>query len=70
MPVTSQFRLNPALGEVWLRDWQVAGLLKPSVVKPVLATIEQGLIIKPLGKLGVADLASLKGAIARILVII
>jgi hypothetical protein len=24
MAVTSQFRPSPALGEVWLRDWQAA----------------------------------------------
>ena len=38
MAVTSQLRPTPAFGEVWLRHWQGAGLLKPSAVKPVFAT--------------------------------
>ena len=37
MAVTSQFRPSPTLGEVWLAQWQMAGLLKPSVVKPVFS---------------------------------
>jgi mRNA interferase MazF len=49
MAVTSQLRPNPSLGEVWIDHWQVAGLLKPSAAKPVLATIKQGLIIRKLG---------------------
>ncbi len=67
MAVTSQFRPSPALGEVWIDQWQAAGLLKPSAVKPVFATLEQGLIIRPLGKLAAADHAALKKAIAKIL---
>jgi mRNA interferase MazF len=39
MAVTSQFRPSPALGEVWLDQWEVAGLLKPSAAKPVFATL-------------------------------
>jgi mRNA interferase MazF len=46
MAVTSQFRPSPALGEVWFRDWQAAGLLKPSAIKPVFVTLEQNLIIR------------------------
>ena len=34
MAVTSQLRANATLGEVWLRDWKSAGLLKPSAIKP------------------------------------
>ena len=41
--VTSQFHASPALGEVWVSDWQQAGLLKPSAIKLVFATIEQRL---------------------------
>ena len=66
MAVTSQFRPSPALGEVWLRDWQAAGLLKPSAVKPVFATLEQTLIIRQLGTLTAADQAALKNAIGQI----
>jgi hypothetical protein len=45
MAVTSQLRPAPALGKVRISDWQPAGLLKPSAIKPVFATIEQRLII-------------------------
>jgi mRNA interferase MazF len=67
MAVTSQFRPSPSLGEVWVRDWQTAGLLKPSAVKPVFATLEQTLIIRQLGTLTTTDQATLKQAINQIL---
>jgi len=67
MAVTSQFRPSAALGEVWLRDWQAAGLLKPSAVKPVFATLEQALIIRQLGILAIPDKSSLKAAISQVL---
>jgi len=51
MAVTSQIR-PIADFDIPVRDWQAAGLLKPSVIKPVIATIEQGLVIKKLGRLG------------------
>lgn len=49
MAVTSQI-LRPAgaLGEVLISDWQGAGLPKASLIKPVLATIEQRLILRKL----------------------
>jgi mRNA interferase MazF len=51
MAVTSQMRPIASLGEVWLRDWSDAGLLKPSAIKAVIATLEQQLIIRTLGRL-------------------
>ena len=48
MAVTSQLRPSPVLGEVWISQWQAAGLIKPSAVKPVFATLEQRLIIRQL----------------------
>ena len=67
MAVTSQLRPNPALGEVWLRHWQAAGLLKPSAVKPVVATLEQGLVIRSLGALTAEDQEALRRAIGQII---
>jgi mRNA interferase MazF len=58
MAITSQLRPTPALGKVWLRHWQGAGLLKPSAVKPVIATLEQGLVIRQLGVLDAEDQAA------------
>lgn len=67
MAVTSQLRPGPGLGEVWISEWQAAGLLKPSAIKPVFATLEQTLVIRRLGELGAGDRASLKKAIAETL---
>jgi mRNA interferase MazF len=67
MAITSQHRPAPALGEVWLSQWQAAKLLKPSVVKPVFATLEQRLVIRQLGTLAGADCTTLKQAIAQII---
>ena len=67
MAVTSQLRPNPALGETSISHWQAAGLLKPSVVKPVLATLEQRLVLRRLGALVDNDRAALRRAISEII---
>jgi mRNA interferase MazF len=65
MAITSQFRASPTLGEVWLGQWRPAGLLKPSAIKPVFATLEQPLVIRKLGVLAAADQSALRKAIAE-----
>lgn len=67
MAVTSQLRPAATFGEVWLTDWQAAGLLKPSAVKPVIATLEQGLVIRGLGTLSRQDQAAVRRALEEIL---
>jgi mRNA interferase MazF len=67
MAITSQLRASATSDEVWVQNWKAAGLLKPSVIKPVFATIEQSLAIRQLGALDVTDNQSLRQAIARIL---
>lgn len=67
MAVTSQLRPAEGLGETWIRNWNEAGLLKPSAVKPVIATLEQGLVIRTLGALSAGDQASLRGALGEII---
>jgi mRNA interferase MazF len=67
MAVTSQLRASAAFGEVWLADWQDAGLLKPSAVKPVVATLEQLLIIRQLGAISIADATRLNEEISKII---
>ena len=57
--VTSQFKPSAALGEVELTQSQKAGLLKPSVVKPVIATLETSLVRKQLGTLEERNIQSL-----------
>ena len=67
MAVTSQLRPTSTLGEVQVGQWQAAGLLRPSVVKPVFATLERALVIRQLGSLSGADRAALRKAIGEIL---
>jgi mRNA interferase MazF len=44
MAVTSQMRSADYFGDVAISDWRQAGLLKPSVIKPIFTTVEKGLI--------------------------
>lgn len=68
MAVTSQIhRPTAALGEVLIGDWQGAGLPKASLIKPVLATIEQRLILRKLGALQQDDLEALRSALRQVL---
>jgi mRNA interferase MazF len=67
MAITSQLRASAAYAEVWLTDWQAAGLLKPSAVKPVIATLEARLIIRTLGTLAEGDSNALRTAIAEMI---
>jgi mRNA interferase MazF len=66
MPITSQ-RPVGTIGEVNVKDWKAAGLIKASVVKPILTTIEAPLVIKRLGQLKEDDQAALRRAIAAII---
>jgi mRNA interferase MazF len=67
MAITSQLRPNPGLGDAWISHWQAAGLLKPSVVKPVFATLEQRLVLGRLGTLDDEGQAVLRKAISEII---
>ena len=49
MAITSQTSLSPRVGDVIIRDWQAAGLLKASLIKPVMTTIERSLVIDIFG---------------------
>ena len=66
MAVTSQVKSAQTTGEVTVQDWQGAGLLKPSMIKPVITTIEPSLILKKLGQLKTRDQEALKKAILSI----
>lgn len=67
MAITSQLHSPSSLGEVRIGQWQAANLLKPSVIKPVFATLEQNLILKTLGKLEPSDQVALHQSIATVL---
>jgi mRNA interferase MazF len=66
MAITSQLR-GAAFGDILVQDWQTAKLLKPSAIKPILATLEQALVIKSLGKLSQRDSQALRQMIQKIL---
>jgi len=67
MAVTSQIKRTSIIGEVIIQDWQQAGLLKPSAIKPIITTIEKRLVIKTMGKLNQNDRIALQESIKVIL---
>lgn len=67
LAITSQIRPTLGHGEALVAQWKQAGLIKPSVLKPVLTTIESGLIIKKLGRLTTADRETLQNTLHTIL---
>lgn len=67
MAVTSQLRPTATVGEVAVVQWQAACLLKPSVIKPLITTIEATLVIRKLGALVADDQKSLRQAVAAVI---
>ena len=67
MAITSQVRQPPGFGEAHVTDWQAAGLIKPSVLKPVFTTIEQGLVVRTMGTLSATDLRTLREVIGQVI---
>lgn len=67
MAITSQVRPIAAVGEVSVRHVDGCGLLKPSVIKPVIATIARELIIRKLGRLHADDRQALLNGLRVIL---
>ena len=67
MAITSQVRQPLGFGEAIVSDWQTAGLIKPSVLKPVFTTIEQGLVVQTMGMLSSSDLRTLREAVAQVI---
>ena len=41
MGITSQVSSSPKVGDIVITDWDSAGLLKASMIKPVITTIEK-----------------------------
>lgn len=67
MAITSQIRTPLGFAEAFVADWQVAGLIKPSVFKPIFTTIERGLVNRSMGQLSAADLRTLREAITQVI---
>lgn len=67
MAITSRMlRAAGDPGEHAIQEWAAAGLPKPSLIKPVVATIQADLILKRLGSLQGSDVAGLRGAMAAV----
>ena len=66
MAITSQVRAENRF-DIPIQEWQQAKLLKPSVIKPVIATIEKRLVIKGLGRLSEKDRETLAESVKAIL---
>ena len=54
-------------GDTILSDWKMAGLLKPSAVRGVLATVDKSDIARKLGTLSAKDFSKVEQGIADIL---
>ncbi len=67
MAITSQLRTPLAFGEAMVADWQGAGLVKESVLKPVFTTIEQGLVLRVMGELAATDVKTLREVVADVI---
>ena len=67
MAITSQVGKPVRSDEIEIVEWQKAGLLKPSVIKPVFTTIERNLVLRKLGKLERIDEENLREILQEIL---
>lgn len=67
LAITSQIRKPLKSDETEIVEWQQAGLLKPSIIKPVFTTIVASLVLRQLGDLEVADKTNLKAILQTIL---
>jgi mRNA interferase MazF len=67
MAITSQQKPKNTIGEVAIQKWKQAGLLKPSVLKPLITTIERSLILRKMGKLESTDRKALEEVLQAIL---
>jgi hypothetical protein len=65
--VTSQLHPASSIGEATILGWQAAGLLKQSVLKPILFTVDRSLVLRRLGYLRKQDLEALKKSLLSIL---
>jgi mRNA interferase MazF len=66
MPVTSQIH-EAYYGDTALKDWQQSSLLKPSVIKPIMTTLEKTLVIRKFGELSETDQTALLNSIKNII---
>jgi len=66
MAITSQLRPASAT-EVTISQWREAGLLKPSVIKGVITTLDWNLVIRKIGHLAEEDHGALRALLGTLL---
>ena len=65
--ITSQVESLKLDGDVLLADWKVAGLLHPSLLRLAkVATVDEGLVDKTIGRLSARDLDAAREAFHRV----
>jgi hypothetical protein len=67
VPLTSNLRRPPMLGDHLIRDWQAAGPPKPSRATAILRTLPHAMMVAQLGTMPTPDLAEIERAIAATL---
>ncbi|SJM91685.1 PemK-like protein [Crenothrix polyspora] len=65
--ITSNISVPFRPGDMLLADWSLAGLLKPSAVRGIIATVDKLDITHKLGKLSSKDMSSVERSIATII---
>ncbi len=51
MAITSQVEPASYMKDIPVREWKEAGLLHPSVIKPMFATLERNRVVQKIGRL-------------------
>ncbi len=69
MAITSRFHIDNPIGEMSIERWKDAGLLKASVIKPIVFTLEKTLIIRHLGDLSIHDSQHLRQLLRTIIAV-
>lgn len=67
LAVTSHASDGLGFAEEPVSAWRAAGLIRPSLFKPVVATLLQGRILRALGALSAADRVRLGGILRQVL---
>jgi mRNA interferase MazF len=67
LAVTSRAHRGDEDSDATITGWQEAGLLRPSVLKPILTTLDRSLVLRRLGRLVANDRRALRTLLDRIL---
>jgi mRNA interferase MazF len=67
LAITSRIKAPLDFAEVMLDDWERAGLARPSVFKPIIASIEQQPVVGVLGRCSDSDRGHLRNLLRAIL---